>query len=99
MRQATPVMATAKDQINEMLNSLGLTVQEISENDNVKMVKQETEKGISSIFSFFRDTLMGVLMAVLVSIYLIAIMPSLNVYRAYSARKKGGILKHKINLR
>ena len=98
MRQATPVMATAKDQINEMLNSLGLTVQEISENDNVKMVKQETEKGISSIFSFFRDTLMGVLMAILVSIYLIAIMPSLNIYRSYSARKQGGIQKHKINL-
>ena len=98
MRQATPVMATAKDQINEMLNSLGLTVQEISENDNVKMVKQETEKGISSIFSFFRDTLMGVLMAVLVSIYLIAIMPSLNIYRSYPARKQGGIQKHKINL-
>ena len=98
MAVETTVMATAKDQINEMLNSLGLTVQEISENDNVKMVKQKTEKGISSIFSFFRDTLMGVLMAILVSIYLIAIMPSLNIYRSYSARKQGGIQKHKINL-
>jgi capsular polysaccharide biosynthesis protein len=96
MAVETKVMKSAKDQINEMLNSLGLTVQEISENDGVRVVRQETEKGISSIFSFFRDTLMGVLMAILVSIYLIAIMPSLNIYRSYKCNK--GLVKHKINL-
>ena len=86
-----------KDQVNEMLSSIGLTVQEISENDQMKTVRQETERGLTSFLNFFKDTFMGLSLGILVVLYLTLIVPSKNVYKSYKVRERG-LQKHSIKL-
>ena len=86
-----------KDQVNEMLSGIGLTVQEISEQETVQKVKVETERGLISILGFVKDTFLGVGLGILLTLYMTLIVPSKNIYQSYKVRERG-LQKHSIKL-
>ena len=89
-------MAVMKDQVNEMLSGIGLTVQEISEQETVQKVKQETERGLINVAGFVKDTFLGFGLCIVLTVYMTLAVPTLNIYRSYKGNK--GLVKHKINL-
>ena len=85
---------TMKNQINQMLEGVGLTVEEISNQECVKTAKRETERGFGSILNLFKDIIVGFMLGVMVTFYMTLWVPIRNIIACYSSKRE--LVKHVI---
>ena len=86
---------TMTNQINSMLEGVGVTIDDLSNQEMVQKVKTETERGFGSIFRFVKDTVVGCLLGIMLTVYMTFWIPMRNLITCYTVSERG-LQKHVI---